>query len=102
MNESTNSLSDEQKLHEGTETLQQIAEDVERERQEKGHSEFDETTTSDEQAIANASASSEENPDVVNEQREDHRPGEEDLGTRSERGVNATLGTPGGYKQMPH
>lgn len=95
MNESTN-LTDEQKLHEGTETLQQIAEDVERERAQRGGSEFDEQPEPDERAIADASAVSEDNPDVANPTREDDSPRADDADGRAERGVVHTLGTPDG------
>lgn len=72
MNESTH---DDKEVHEGTEALQHIADEVERERAERGRTDFDVPDIPEEQAMANAAAHSEENPDAADESREDHEPG---------------------------
>ena len=96
-------LNDEQKLREGTETLQQLAEEVERERAEHGRSGLDgaRLDVSDEQAMADAAATSADNPDVDNETREDHSPDTWAFnGNTGE--VEPDPGAPGRRDQMPH
>lgn len=88
MNESTH---DDEAVHKGTEALQHIADEVERERAERGRTEFDAPDMPDEQAMAEAAAHSEDNPDVEAESREDHEPAAEGAKGRAERGVNNTL-----------
>ena len=69
MNESEQ---EDQKIHEGTEALVDIAKDVEREREKRGRSEFEQPAKPDEQLMADAAAVSEDNPDIDAENREDH------------------------------
>ncbi len=66
------SEADEQKIHEGTEALQNIADEVEREREKDGKSDFDGPEKPDEQLMSDAAAHSDENPDIDAETREDH------------------------------
>lgn len=91
MNES---MKDDKEIHEGTEALQNIAEEVERERAERGRTDFDVPDLPDEQAMAEAAAHSEENPDVADESREDHEPAAEGTKGRAERGADNTLRMP--------
>ena len=63
---------EKQEIHEGTEALQNIADDVERERGKDGTSEFDEPEKPEEQLMSDAAAHSEENPDIDAETSEDH------------------------------
>lgn len=88
MNES---MKDDKEVHKGTEALQHIADEVERERAERGRTDFDVPDLPDEQAMAEAAAHSEENPDVADESREDHEPAAEGTKGRAKRGVNNTL-----------
>ncbi|WP_291382722.1 hypothetical protein [Demequina sp.] len=61
-----------QEVHEGTETLLNIADEVERERERRGRSEFDGPDEPEEQAMSDAAAFSEDNPDIDADTREDH------------------------------
>ncbi len=81
-------------LTEGTETLQDIADEVEREREERGRSEFDAPDKPDEQAMSDAAAMSEDNPDIDAESREDHVAKLQGPDGRAERGADATLRFP--------
>ena len=58
------STRDDKEVREGTEALQQIADDVEREREERGRSEFQAPAKPDEQLISDTAAVSEDNPDI--------------------------------------
>ncbi|WP_291377537.1 hypothetical protein [Demequina sp.] len=91
MNESTHSDKD---VTEGTQTLEDIAEEVEREREERGRSEFEEPAKPDEQLMSDAAAMSEDNPDIDAESREDHTTGSDELEGRAERGADGILRIP--------
>lgn len=97
-------LNDERDFHEGTKALHEIAEEVERERAERGRSSVDgaPARTAEEQAMADAAATSEDSHDLDNDTREDHSPGTGDLNGRADRGIETQLGVPGGRDQMPH
>lgn len=90
MNESTN-LTDEKALHEGTRALQDIAADVERERAQRGRSEFEAPDQGAERAIADEAALSADHPDADADTREDHAPGTQAMSGRAERGVESIL-----------
>ncbi len=81
----------QEEVHEGTEALQKVADDVERERAERGRTDFDAPDIPEEQAMADAAAHSEDNPDVEAESREDHVPGAEGTKGRAERGADNIL-----------
>ncbi len=66
------SESEEQKFQEGTEALQEIADEVEAEREQSGRSDIDAPDIPEEQAMSDAAAHSEDNPDIDAESREDH------------------------------
>ncbi len=91
MNESKN---DDEEVSEGTEALQQIADEVEREREERGRSEFEAPAKPDEQLMADEAAVSADNPDIDAESREDHVDGPDDTDGRAERGADAVLRYP--------
>ena len=97
-------LNDEQKFDEGTKALHEIAEEVERERAERGRASVDgaPVRTAEEQAMADAAATSEDSHDVDNDTREDHSPGTGDFTHGGDRDVEAHFGVPGGRDQMPH
>ncbi len=63
---------DQEKIHEGTEALQEIAEEVEAEREQSGRSDIDAPDKPEERMMSDAAAHSEENPDIEAESREDH------------------------------
>lgn len=88
MNESEQ---EEQKIHEGTEALQNIADEVERERQQRGRTDFDAPDEAPERAMADAAAHSEDNPDVDADSREDHARGGSGTVGRAERGADSVL-----------
>ncbi|MCB2411866.1 hypothetical protein LGT39_03245 [Demequina sp. TTPB684] len=91
MNDSTRS---DKSVSEGTEALQQIAEEVEREREERGGSEFDPPAKPDEQLMADEAAHSADNPDLDEDTREDHATGSDDTDGRAERGAEDILRIP--------
>jgi hypothetical protein len=63
---------DPEKIHEGTEALKDLAEDVGREREERGRSDLDPVPKSDEQLMSDAAAYFEDNPDIDAENGENH------------------------------
>ncbi len=63
---------DQEKVHEGTAALQEIAEEVEAERERSGRSDIDGPDKPEERMMSDAAAISEENPDIEAESREDH------------------------------
>ncbi|PKQ18434.1 MAG: hypothetical protein CVT68_03410 [Actinobacteria bacterium HGW-Actinobacteria-8] len=63
---------DQEKIHEGTEALREIAEEVEREREETGRSDLDGPQKPNERMMSDAAALFEDNPDVEADTREDH------------------------------
>ncbi len=65
---------DQENLHEDTETLQDIAAEVEREREDQGRSDVDGPDKPEERMMSDAAALSEDNPDIDAESREDHQP----------------------------
>ena len=72
MNESNNEI---QKVHEATRALQGIAEDIERERAERGRADSDPRGESEGRAMSDEATFSEDHPDGAADAREDHRPG---------------------------
>ena len=72
MNESKNEI---QKMHEATRALQGVAEDMERERAERGRADSDPRGESEGRAMSDEATFSEDHPDGVADTREDHRSG---------------------------
>lgn len=88
MNESNNEI---QKVHEATRALQSIAEDIERERAERGRADSDPRGESDGRDVADAAASSETNPDGARASGKDHVPGAPAVTGRDETGVQDAM-----------
>jgi hypothetical protein len=68
MNDSTH---DDKEVSEGTEALQHIADEVERERETRGRSSLDQIVLPDGEALADTLESSAHSPDVDSKTRED-------------------------------
>lgn len=71
-NEPQEPLRDPERIHEGTAALQELAAEVEQDREERGRSEFAAPEQPDERAMADAAALSEDAPDADNPTRESH------------------------------
>lgn len=94
MNDSTHDDKDDKDVSEGTETLKDIADEVESEREERGRSEFDAPVKPDEQLMSDAAAMFEDNPDLDAETHGDHVAESEGPDGRAERGADAGLRFP--------
>ncbi|NYI42193.1 hypothetical protein [Demequina lutea] len=75
MNESSKESQEDQKVHEGTQALVDIANEVGTERAKYGHTEFEAIDESVGRAMSDEAAFSEDDPDGAADTREDHGPG---------------------------
>ena len=92
----------QQKVREGTLALQEIAEEVEQEREQNGSTQFDPPAEPEERAMADAAAFSEDNPDASGKSREDHEPPVRAAMDRAETAVQGVLRPVSEEARRPH
>jgi len=102
MNESSEELQDDQKVHEGTQALVDIANEVETEREDHGRSDVDAADESEGRAMSDEAAFSEDDPDGAADTREDHRPGAVGGEGSIARGVAGVMEAAPNWKPNPH